>query len=308
MYVINLETGEQLQTLPSEAFADTALALGSFDGVHLGHAALIGRAVKIACERGLAPAVFTFNEEPGVIPSKAGARSLTDLKEKLSLIASLGAKFALLEDFSRIRGYSPERFVSDILVRDGHAKCAVCGFNFRFGAGGSGTCETLRELMPDGGCEIVEPVTLDGLTVSSSEIRRLLEDGNVERAARLLGREFSLELPVVHGKELGRTLGLPTVNQNPPKARVIPANGIYAASVELDGRRYKAVTNVGSRPTTDGDSAAVNLETHIIGFDGDLYGRLVRVCFARRLRDERRFDSLAELQAQIRRDIAAALL
>lgn len=281
-------------------------ALGSFDGVHLGHAALIGEAVRNARENGRASAVWTFSDESSSLPGKQGMRSITTMREKLSLFAELGADYALLANFGQVRDLSPEEFVNGILKRDCGVRTVVCGFNFSFGKGGAGKPEALSELMGRDNCIIVPPVCADGIPVSSSAIRRLIESGDTEEAAKLLGRPFFIDFPVVHGKELGRTIGLPTINQDFPAGHVIPANGIYACLAEIDGRSYAGVSNVGTRPTVD-NSGRINCETHIIGYSGWLYGENIKVSFYKRLRGEQRFPDVASLKAQIERDAKAAV-
>lgn len=280
-----------------------SVALGSFDGVHLGHAALINRAVENARENHRASAVWTFSDDPAVIPGKYGMKSLTTLDEKLGLIASLGVDYAVLARFEDVRDLSPEEFIG-MLRNDCCAKAVVCGFNYSFGKRGAGKPDKLRESFGEN-CFVVDPVCVDGEVVSSSAIRSLLEAGDAEGASRLLGHDFFINFPVVHGKELGRTIGLPTINQNFPDGILIPKEGIYAGRVEIAGREYVGVSNVGTRPTVD-DSGRVNCETHIIGFDGWLYDERVKVGLAKRLRGEIKFPDIESLREQIERDARAA--
>ena len=279
------------------------IALGSFDGVHLGHAALINRAVRNAHENHRASAVWTFSDDPSVIPGKRGMKAITTLDEKLGLIASLGVDFAILARFEDVCDLPPEEFAK-MLISDCAARAVVCGFNYSFGKNGAGKPETLKRIMGDN-CFIVDPVCVDGEIVSSRAIRALLEAGDTEGAARLLGHDFFIDFPVVHGKELGRTIGLPTINQNFPDGMLIPGEGIYAGRVIIAGKEYVGVSNVGTRPTVD-NSGRVNCETHIIGFDGWLYGERVRVGLSKRLRGEIKFPDVESLRAQIERDAKAA--
>lgn len=281
-----------------------AVALGSFDGVHVGHAALITRAVEFARSHGLRSAVWTFREDAPTLPGKSGG-VITTLHEKLSLIASLGVDFALLEDFSRVRDYSPERFVNELLKEKANVKAAVCGFNFRFGKMGLGDSDTLRELMGDGGCIIVPPVYRDGRLVSSTAIRLFISAGEMDKAADMLGRPFFIDFPVVHGKQLGRTIGIPTINQNFPEGHIIPKSGIYACTVDIGGDIFLGVSNVGTRPTIKNDRHVINCETHIINYNGWLYGKDIKVSFHKRLRDEMKFPDIDSLKAQIGRDIVS---
>lgn len=285
----------------------TVVALGSFDGVHEGHAALILRAVDYAKRNKIYSAVWTFADDASVLPNKKGVRVLTTLSEKLSLIASLGVDFALLEDFSHVCDYMPERFVSELLKRDCGAVCAVCGFNFRFGKNGLGDCDTLRELMSPYECIVVPPVYKGGRLASSSAIRLLIEAGEIEEAALLLGRPFFIDFPVVRGKQLGRTIGIPTINQNFPEGHIIPKNGIYACTVDIGGDIFLGVSNVGVRPTVEDGFRSINCETHIINYNGWLYGKNIKVSFYKRLRDEIKFSGVDDLKAQIGFDIDAAI-
>ena len=291
-----------LQTLPSGL--QTAVALGSFDGVHSGHAALIRRAVDFAKAHGIASAVWSFRDDASALPGKSGS-VLTTLREKLSLIASLGVDYALLEDFSRVRDYTPGRFVNELLIEGCGTVCAVCGFNFRFGKNGLGDCDTLRELMSPRECIVVPPVYRNGRLVSSSAIRLLIGAGEMEEAAVMLGRPFFIDFPVVHGKQLGRTIGIPTINQNFPEGHIIPKSGIYACTVDIGGDIFLGVSNVGLRPTVESGPHKINCETHIINYNGWLYGKSIKVSFYKRLRDEMKFAGVPELKAQIERDIAS---
>jgi riboflavin kinase/FMN adenylyltransferase len=279
-------------------------ALGCFDGVHLGHAALLRAACEEAEKNGTAPAVWTFFNPP--FPGRA--RILTDLSEKLTLFASYGIRYAFLYDFHEIRSLSPAQFVEDILIGQCHVRTCVCGFNFRFGKNAAGTPELLEQLLLERGgtMRMIPEITMDGLPISATRIRALLSDGDTVSAARCLGRQFTISLPVVHGKALGRTIGIPTINQNPSPQMQIPRDGIYATAVTIGDMVYPAVTNIGSRPSIDEDNHIPNIETHIIGYHGWLYDRQVTVAFRHRLRDEIRFSSLDELKAQIASDILAS--
>ncbi len=278
-------------------------ALGIFDGVHLGHARLLSR---VAEERdrlrsnGIPAAAVVWS----LFETTKCVSAITDLDEKLDLFASLGIDYAVIEHFDDVKGTSPENFVSGTLIDKLKCRCAVCGFNFRFGAGGAGDADTLTRLLKSHGAEtaVLPPVIYKDDVVSSSRIRLLIENGETEEASDLLGRPFSINFPVVRGKQLGRTIGIPTINQNFPDRHIVPLRGIYSSSVEIDGKIFMGVTNVGSRPTFESGSS-VNSETHIIDYDGFLYGKNIKVSFYKRLRDEMRFSSSGELCAQVARDI-----
>lgn len=299
MDVYNLQTMQREESVSSPL----SVALGNFDGVHAGHAELIRRTVEHARKKGHFSAVWTFSSGTGTLPNKPGTPTITPLQDKLSLIASMGVDFAILESFSEVCGMSPEHFVKELLIKKYGAVCAVCGYNFRFGAGGTGDCDTLRSLMMPYECIVVPPVYKDSAPVSSSAVRAYIADGDMEGAKRLLGRPFYIDLPVVKGKQLGRTIGIPTINQSFPRGHIVPKVGIYACTVSIDGEEYLGVANVGTRPTVNNDDHALNCETHIIECNKDLYERNVKVSFHHRLRDEICFESIDGLKQQIECDI-----
>lgn len=305
MKIVDLKTGKTAESLPGKC----VLALGNFDGVHIGHAKLIKLTAEKAKEEGLTPAVWTFDPD-SLSRFRAGSeRRLLSRAEKDRIFASYGAEYAVYEDFNRVRDMSPDEFVKNVLVGSLGCALAVCGFNFTFGRGGAGGPDLLKKLMEEygGGAVIVPPVRVNGVVVSSSGARSLIEEGRVDEARVLLGRPYSVTLPVKEGKKLGRTLGIPTVNQTFDGLYVRPGNGIYATSVSVDGKEYCGVTNVGSRPTVNTDPADVNCETHIIGYDGWLYGNEVGISFFKKLRDEKKFADLDELKRAIELDEKKAL-
>ena len=281
----------------------TAVALGFFDGVHLGHRYLFLRMAEESEQRGIASAVLTFSEK-GSADMKQGARHLCTEEERLSHFAEIGIDYAVLLDFEAVKNMSPEEFVSEILIEVCHAQTAVCGYNFRFGKGASGDTETLTSLMKQNGaeCIVCPPFVYEGEPVSATKIRKCIADGDMESARLLLGRPFSLSAEVCHGKKLGHVIGFPTANQKIPANIVDIKCGVYVTRVFLDGECYYSVTNVGVRPTVDTDGG-MNCETHILNFDGDLYGRTVKVEFLSFVRDEVRFSSIEELKKQINKDI-----
>lgn len=297
MKIIDLQNNTELSTAPA-----CAAAVGNFDGVHSGHMALLERTKSIAEEKGLSSAVWTFSS---YCPKTRGV-CITTTAYRNRLFADAGIKYLFLYDYEQVCGLSPEEFVRDILISDCNIRSAVCGYNFRFGHNAEGHADDLVKLMSVGGgqAEIVGAVTLDGQTVSSTAICGYLSQGEPEKAAAMLGRPFSIKLPVVHGRHLGSTLGYPTINQNFPPEVIVPRHGVYACRVTIDGRKYKGASNVGLRPTVDG--VQVNCETHIIGCDMDLYSREIQVDFLSFLRPERKFESLEALKAQIRQDVEQA--
>lgn len=291
----------------------SVLCLGNFDGVHLAHSALLreGEALRKAhLPHGLL-GVFTFfaPSYDYLSTPKTNRAHLTTLKEKLSLFAAAGADFACLCHFGEIRALPAEDFL-DLLVCELGAVGAVCGFNFRFGAGGGGTSALLSSFFdaPHEGrfCAVVPPYNLDGQAVSSTRIRGMLSEGRAEDACRHLGRPYALVSRVVHGKHLGRAWGFPTANQSFLPESLVPAHGVYAVLCHTPDGIYPGVANVGSHPTVDA-SAPVNCETHVMGgFAGDLYGKTVKIEFLCRLRDEMKFDSEETLRLAITKDAEVA--
>ncbi len=284
--------------------ADRAVALGLFDGVHLGHRRVLAGTLGA---QGLMSAVLSFGE--GAAALKTNAVRLCSAEYTASLFEAIGIEEWYQADFEAFRELSPEAFVVQVLIGQLGAKRVCCGFNFRFGKGGAGTVETLRMLCEQYGVELVVATELsdsDG-TVSSDRIRRLIEAGEIETATRLLGHPFVIDTAVSHGQALGRTLGSPTANQRLPEGFVMPRFGVYMSTAVIDGKSYYGVTNVGVRPTVG--SPAPLAETWFDSFDGDLYDRPIRVVLTRFLREEKRFASVEELKAQIvaDRDHARAL-
>ncbi|MDD3693077.1 MAG: riboflavin biosynthesis protein RibF [Oscillospiraceae bacterium] len=277
-----------------------AVALGIFDGVHIGHRAVILNAVGVELKNGeyIAPSVLTFCQSPSELP-KDGARELLTLNQKTAALATLGVEEWIQADFEQLREFSPERFVNEILHHVLDARRVCCGFNYRFGKDASGNADTLKELCRPLGIEVVvaNPVLVDDEPVSASRIRRLVENGEMEKAARLMGRPFTLDLEVVCGQRLGRLLGSPTLNQPMPQNFVHPRFGVYISSIEVDGRVMHGVTNIGIRPTVGSNTPLA--ETWIADYDGDLYGRRVPVSLIKFLRSEKKFESVDDLKKQI---------
>jgi riboflavin kinase/FMN adenylyltransferase len=285
----------------------SAVALGLFDGVHLGHRAILGTALTRARAAGLEAVACTFDPHPmEVLQPDRAPRPITTLDERLALIGETGVDAVVVLPFTReLASIEPEAFVKDVLLERLRAREIVVGYNHRFGRGARGDARLLQDLAARGGfrAHVVPPMTVDGAAVSSSEIRTALQRGDVTTAARGLGRPYSIAGPVTSGAGRGRTLGFPTANIESDRP-VLVARGVYWGRVEVDGRWHSTVVNVGVRPTFGESTLAV--EAHLLDFAGDLYGRRVRLEFLERLRDEMRFPSVEDLKAQVARDIAAA--
>ncbi len=289
----------------------TAVTIGAYDGVHLGHRALLADLVARAGAAGLSPVVVTFDRHPAsVVRPESAPPLLTDLDQKLELLAECGIERTLVVPFDRARAdESAEDFVREVLVETLEAKLVVVGEDFHFGNRRRGNVALLRELGREHGFEVVG-VRLTGedlAPVSSTRIRSLVAAGDVVGAAALLGRPHEVRGPVVHGDGRGASeLGFPTANLEVSKDIALPADGIYAGYYRRpDGTGYLAAISVGRRPTFyDPASASVLVEAYLLHFEGDLYGELGRVSFVRRLRDERQFDSVDALIAQMHDDVA----
>ncbi len=289
-----------------EDFPPTAVALGLFDGVHLGHRAVIKAAVEQK-KNGLTPAVFTFSTHEAIPSSKGNLAYICTDTDRLALLASLGVEIVFMPEFEDIRTQSPHAFIQTMLHKQFRAKYVSCGFNFHFGARGAGDTALLTEQCPHYGIttEVLPEMLLNGKTVSSTEIRSLLQNGAVEQANLLLGEPYFITGEVVHGKTLGRTIGFPTANQLIAPGRTVPRHGVYVSTTEIDGKIYRSVTNIGVKPTVLGQRAPL-CETYVIGYEGDLYGKNVKVSFYFFLRPEQKFADLKTLQAQIQLDKQAA--
>lgn len=285
--------------------APCAVVLGHFDGVHLGHRALIA-ALRRQNDANLPLGAVCFREPPALFLSDAPAPQLTTTEEKLRLLCAAGLDFAVLLDFAAVRDLPPAAFVCDVLIGQCGVKRAVCGFNYSFGARGAGTAADLVALMRQAGREatVLPAVTADGDTVSSTRIRALLEAGKPDAAARLLGHPYALSGTVRHGRGVGRDMSAPTANLDFPPHKLIPAHGVYAARAATDGDTFAAVCNIGARPTFGG--GVVNCETHLLDCRADLYGKPLCVELLAYLRPERAFENEAALAAQIAADKEAA--
>jgi len=286
----------------------TIISIGNFDGVHIGHRMLINTLASISAKKELDGIVFTFAENPKNILTGGEIKYLTGTEDKMRFLSDYGAKNIYFADFGELCGLSPKEFAENILIKNFNADTVVCGYDFRFGKERSGSAQGLKELLGSHGvdCIIVSPVYSEGKPVSSTEIRRLIGEGDVEGAELLLGRPYCFTLPVIHGRQIGRSLGFPTINQVFPEYRIIPAYGVYAVICEANGSHYQGIANIGTRPTVSKTGDGPVCETHLFGFNGNLYDHTVRVKLKKRLRQEVKFSSLDELKSQIYKDIESA--
>ncbi len=283
------------------------LSIGNFDGVHLAHREICRFIREEAARRGGRSVVLTFEPHPlSVVAPERRPPLMTTLEEKLARLAAQGVDAVVVEKFTaHLAQTEAGDFVRRIVGEGLRAALVVIGFNFRFGKNRAGNVDLLREEGARAGFEthVLAPYMFEGRRVSSTEIRKLLLGGAVEEGARLLGQHHLVEGRVVRGDGRGRQIGIPTANVDYPSV-LVPENGVYACLVQIGGRespRLRAVTNIGNRPTFD--KKQVTVETHLLDWEGDLYGKSMRVEFVARLREERKFSGPEELVAQIRRDI-----
>ena len=279
----------------------TIYALGFFDGVHLGHQELLKACLQLATTGGYQAGVVTFTSHPDTLVSGNTPKLINTVGDRVGLLRAYGIDTVMELPFDR-ELMTTHWSVFLTQLTDSGAAGFVCGSDFRFGAGGNGTAKKLSAFCQERQlpCAIVPQLLLGDVRVSSTHIRQLLEKGEMEEAVRFLGHPHILTGKVVAGRKLGRTIGIPTANLELPEGLAVPKKGVYACKTVIDGKEYMAVTNVGSRPTVDGQS--ITVEPWILDFEGDLYGREITVEFCAFLRPEEKFANLTALQAQICRD------
>ncbi len=288
----------KIYTYPCKLTDPTAVALGRFDGVHLAHQAVIRAAVKETAN-GLVPAVFTFCDNP----NKKSSCVLLAQEEKIEQIENCGAKILINATFDSVRKLSAQEFVTLVLKDALNAKAVFCGYNYRFGKGAEADVSTLQTLCEKEGIKVicVEEYVTDGTTVSSTEIRSLLSDGDVARAKKLLGRAYRLQGQVIHGNAIGRTIDTPTLNIDVAEEKLLPKFGVYACYAIIDSKNYKAVANIGLKPTVGSDTPTV--EAFLLDTQGDFYGKAVTLELVSFIRPEEKFESLTQLREAIDKDI-----
>ncbi|MBF4589650.1 MULTISPECIES: bifunctional riboflavin kinase/FAD synthetase [unclassified Curtobacterium] len=295
-----------------QGFGPSAVTIGKFDGVHVGHRAVIAHLERAAAEHGLVSTVVTFDRHPlSVIDPVSVPPALTSIAQRRELLEAVGVDATLLLRFDdELQSWSPEAFVSKILVDTLHAKLLFVGSDFRFGAKGAGDVALLRTLGAEHGfaveliddVDLVDDVRPDGeRRVSSTWIRELLSQGRVAEAARLLGRDHAVRSTVVRGNQRGRAMGYPTANLDPACEGFVPDDGVYAARVLYDGTTYPAAVSVGNNPTFEGVPAK-QIEAHLLDVDIDLYDETISVLFVSFVRGMVKFGSMDDLAAQMRQD------
>ena len=283
----------------------TAVALGYFDGIHIGHKTVLEKALTVAKENDLVPVVLVFDVHPRKLISGNIPPMLTSEERKRELLTEMGFEVVPF-NFREAMNYSPDEFVEKILVDKLNVRAVSCGFDYHYGKGGKGNPDTLREEL--GRRNVLffqaEPVVSGGDIVSSTQIRKLIAAGEIEKANTMLGDYFSYDFTVEKGDGRGRVIGFPTINQFFPQDFIVPKFGVYMSMTEIDGETYLSVTNVGVRPTVSEDS--MRSETCILDYTGDLYGKKIQVQLVKYLREEKKFPDINALTEAIGKDIECA--
>ena len=281
----------------------TYIALGNFDGLHLGHMQLINKTVQLSQENNAKSMVCTFNNHPlSIINPEISPKLIMDNDSKIKLLEKVGIDIVNLVNFdTEFMKTTPEEFIKN-MVNFYNVKGIIVGFNYRFGYKNLGDVEMLEAYSNVLGYKlyVCEAVSTNSEIVSSSKIRHLISEGNVTKANELLGRCHTTIGQVIKGKQLGRTIGFPTVNLDYNRQYILPKGGVYYTVVEYDNAMYKAITNIGYNPTVEGGKLSV--ETHILNFDKQIYGEVIKINFVCRIRDEIKFNNIDKLKAQLLKD------
>lgn len=285
---------------------ETAVAIGKFDGIHIGHRRLLEEILAKKRE-GLTPCVFTFEPAPAVLFGRSDGMELTTCEEKRLLFERMGVE--LLIEFPLTRetaAISPERFAAEILAERMKVQFLAAGRDLSFGAGGAGNAALLQSMGPELGFTVktIEKVCLEEKEVSSTYVRSRVEAGEMQLVERLLGMPYMIAGEVVQGNRLGRTIGFPTVNLRPAGTKLLPPNGVYFSKVRCRDKSYRAITNVGCKPTVT-DEGAVGVESYLYDFGEDAYGQQIEVYLEEFYRPEKRFDGVEALKRQLEKDVAA---
>jgi len=291
-------------TLDFELHTKTAVAIGKFDGLHIGHRQLI-REILAKKEEGFAACVLTFDPSPGVFFGISDGREILTIEEKRKLFADMGVD--ILVEFPMTKetaSMAPEIFIEEILVKRMHTGWIVAGKDLSFGDKGAGNEALLRGMADQYGYEVktIEKLKIEEREVSSSYVRSLIETGNMEAVQRFLGVPFRVYGKVEHGRKLGRKLGMPTVNIVPPAGKILPPNGVYSSRVTVQGKKYESISNIGYKPTVS-EEKQLGIETYLYDFDRDIYGEEIEVELCAFKRPEMKFESIEQLKEQMCKDI-----
>lgn len=285
----------------------TSTALGYFDGLHRGHQAVIGEAVANGQKNGLVPTVFTLLQSPRTVLRGEESNNIITLTEKLEILENMGVQQVYLIDFNTVKDITADAFVRDILCECFQAKHISCGFNYHFGAGAKGSGEMLEDMCRQFGISVLARprITYSDKPVSSTRIRECIVKGDIVSANEMLGRRYGFALPVIHGRQLGRQWGTPTLNQEFPESLVKPRFGAYVSSVTVNGKEYCGVTNIGIKPTVGSDK--VLIETWMPEYSGrDLYDEKTDIRLLDFIRGEKKFSDTDELKSEIYRNAETA--
>lgn len=283
---------------------DTVVTVGSFDGVHKGHQKLFDAVLQISKLNNLKSVIFTYSNHPMAFVTHKEVKYLTEIKERDELLKKIGTDIVLSLPFDEtIMNMTSEEFITDILVKKLHCKFLIIGENAVLGKNGTGNGEVLKRECKKHGIEFISLPLLfiDGKKVSSTAIRNMIMDGDIEGANLFLGRPYLISGEVVHGEQNGRKIGYPTANIRYIPNLVVPSSGVYAVIVELENKKYVGACNVGTNPTVS-DNKTIKIEVHIIGYEGNLYGKNIRLYFIKKIRNECKFDSMDYLMRQITSD------
>lgn len=282
---------------------DNYIALGSFDGLHLGHLSLIYKVIEEADKNGGKSMVYTFKNHPRTLISKECApKLLMDNDDKVKVLDACGVDIVCFQEFnSEFMKITPEEFVK-MLIEKFNAKGIVVGFNYKFGYKNSGNIDLLRRLQKKYNYKlyVMEPCTYKDEVISSTRIRKAIEEGNVEDAYKMLNRPYSLKGNVVHGRKIGRTIGFPTANLCYDKKFILPSEGVYYTNVKVNNKLCKGITSVGYNPTVNGKT--LTIETNILNFEEDIYEKHIEVNFIKKIRSNIKFNGIDELKNQLEKD------
>lgn len=286
----------------------TAVAIGKFDGVHVGHRRLLEE-ILAQKEKGLAACVFTFNPTPAVLFGLSDGKELTTREEKRSLFERMGVDILIEFPLSReTAAISPESFVTDILAGRMRTKFLAAGSDLSFGSRGAGNAALLKKMGPEYGFGVrtIDKISVDGTEVSSTCIRKMIEGGQVDAAVKMLGMPYIIRGRVVHGNRIGRTMGFPTVNLLPAENKLLPPNGVYYSEVQAGDEKYHAITNIGCKPTVT-EEQIIGVESYLYDFSKEIYDEEIEVYLSVFKRPEMKFANIEELKGQLQRDIAEGL-
>lgn len=286
-----------------------SLALGFFDGIHLGHSVVIKNAVEYAQQNHLESGIILFNTHPKEFFTGNKVKNILTFDDKVAILNKMGVDYVFLLDFNeKIAQMTPSEYMEEIILHYFRPKAISTGFNHTFGKGGVGNADTLRQYANDYDFQYfqIPPVTADNVTISSTAIRNAVENSDFELAKHLLGYHFFIKSPVIHGREIGRTINFPTANLIYPENIVKPETGVYLTYVATNNKIYRGILNYGFRPTIDQNDVVAVPEVHLLDFSGNLYGHILKVSFIAKIREEQHFNSLTELKNQIAKDYQIA--